>query len=472
MKTAFSQTRHATSLPQNTRTMKRLALFFALLSATPLWAQLVEQPPYTKADIPQYVQYLNLTDSFPNLQFYIDGEYSTIVFEQDTVDYVSMRLNSWDDTNHVQAWINLDPVSPSMSIYVRGQDVVQIHSRHKDLRFYAHNSNHIYIHSSCDSVLHYDNVIISAFDHCIVEFTNPIVANTVMLDADDYATIRYFRYTCKSYREHTYKYGSIEGLIRNGENVRKHGWKSGHVETNFPQSPHTTQKNKYSASDRFHINLYGGWDTYILRGGQETVPAKLALGNYQAEMTYDLVAKTHFAFGIGLGYSHSNFALRDPYVRYYETLPFYDEETGRLMWYNPNYDLLSEEIPFGEEQYWHSQLILRQLTLPIHFSYYCNKDHTKGLHFGADLVFGLLRKGNVHQRYGKSLGTGTDEYTGDPYETFLNYSKYDYFECDPQIDIRLSAGWGPWNLFAQYGLMRLVPSWGKNSLAFGLKISL
>lgn len=259
---------------------------------------------------------------------------------------------------------------------------------------------------------------------------------------------------------------------RNGENVWKHGWKSGHVETNFPQHSHTTQKNKYSASDRFHIDLYGGWDTYILRGDHENVPAKLALGNFQAEMTYDLVTRPHFTFGLGLGYSHSNFALRDPYVRYSEYLPVYDEVTRRVMGYAGNYDLISEEIPFGEEQYWHSQLILRQLTLPIHFSYYCSKDHTKGLHFGTDLVFGLLRKGNVHQRYGESLGTDTDEYTGTPYETFLNCSRYDHYECDPQIDIRLSAGWGPWNLFAQYGLMRLVPGWGKNSLAFGLKVSL
>ena len=473
MKTAFSQTRHATSLPQNTQIMKRLALFFALLSTTPLWAQLVEQPPYTNADIPQYVQYLNLTDSFPNLRFNIRGEYSTIVFEQDTVDYVSLRLNSWDDTNRVHSWINLNPGSwPSLTIFARGQDVIQIHSRHKDLYIYAQYSNHIYIHSSCDSVLRYDNINIQADDHCIVEFINPIsVANKISLLAQNSAIIRYFQYTCKTYEECTRDFGSIQGFLRNGENVWQ-SLKGYHIETNSSKRSHPTKMGWYNASDRFHINLYGGWDTYILRGGQETVPAKLALGNYQAEMTYDLVAKTHFAFGIGLGYSHSNFALRDPYVRYYETLPFYDEETGRLMWYNPNYDLLSEEIPFGEEQYWHSQFILRQLTLPIHFSYYCNKDHTKGLHFGADLVFGLLRKGNVHQRYGKSLGTGTDEYTGDPYETFLNYSKYDYFECDPQIDIRLSAGWGPWNLFAQYGLMRLVPSWGKNSLAFGLKVSL
>lgn len=475
MKTDFSQTRHATETRHATslRIGKRLALFFTLLSATPLWAQLVEQPPYTNTDIPQYVQYLNLTDSFPNLRFNIMGEYSTIVFEQDTVDYVSMRLNSWDDTNHVQAWLNLNPGSwPSLTIFARGQDVIQIHSRHKDLYIYAQYSNHIYIHSSCDSVLRYDNINIQADDHCIVEFINPIsVANKISLLAQNSAIIRYFQYTCKTYEECTRDFGSIQGFLRNGENVWQ-SLKGYHIETNSSKRSHPTKMGWYNASDRFHINLYGGWDTYILRGGRETVPAKLALGNYQAEMTYDLVAKTHFAFGIGLGYSHSNFALRDPYVRYYETLPFYDEETGRLMWYYPNYDLLSEEIPFGEEQYWHSQFILRQLTLPIHFSYYCNKDHTKGLHFGADLVFGLLRKGNVHQRYGKSLGTGTDEYTGDPYETFLNYSKYDYFEFDPQIDIRISAGWGPWNLFAQYGLMRLVPCWGKNSLAFGLKISL
>ena len=474
MKTAFSQTRHATSLPQNTQIMKRLALFFALLSATPLWAQLVEQPPYTKADIPQYVQYLNLTDSFPNLRFIIMGEYSTIVFEQDTVDYVSLRLNSWDDTNRVHSWINLNPGSwPLLTIFARGQDVIQIHSRHKDLYIYAQYSNHIYIHSSCDSVLRYDNINIQADDHCIVEFINPIsVANKISLLAQNSAIIRYFRYTCKTYEECTKDYGTIDGFSRNGENVWKHGWKSGHVETNFPQHSHTTQKNKYSASDRFHIDLYGGWDTYILRGDHENVPAKLALGNFQAEMTYDLVTRPHFTFGLGLGYSHSNFALRDPYVRYSEYLPVYDEVTRRVMGYADNYDLLSEEIPFGEEQYWHSQLILRQLTLPIHFSYYCNKDHTKGLHFGTDLVFGLLRKGNVHQRYGESLGTDTDEYTGTPYETFLNCSRYDHYECDPQIDIRLSAGWGPWNLFAQYGLMRLVPGWGKNSLAFGLKVSL
>lgn len=474
MKTAFSQTRHATSLPQNTQIMKRLALFFALLSATPLWAQLVEQPPYTKADIPQYVQYLNLTDSFPNLRFIIMGEYSTIVFEQDTVDYVSLRLNSWDDTNRVHSWINLNPGSwPLLTIFARGQDVIQIHSRHKDLYIYAQYSNHIYIHSSCDSVLRYDNINIQADDHCIVEFINPIsVANKISLLAQNSAIIRYFRYTCKTYEECTKDYGTIDGFSRNGENVWKHGWKSGHVETNFPQHSHTTQKNKYSASDRFHIDLYGGWDTYILRGDHENVPAKLALGNFQAEMTYDLVTRPHFTFGLGLGYSHSNFALRDPYVRYSEYLPVYDEVTRRVMGYAGNYDLLSEEIPFGEEQYWHSQLILRQLTLPIHFSYYCNKDHTKGLHFGTDLVFGLLRKGNVHQRYGESLGTDTDEYTGTPYETFLNCSRYDHYECDPQIDIRLSAGWGPWNLFAQYGLMRLVPGWGKNSLAFGLKVSL
>lgn len=475
MKTDFSQTRHATETRHATslRIGKRLALFFTLLSATPLWAQLVEQPPYTNTDIPQYVQYLNLTDSFPNLRFNIMGEYSTIVFEQDTVDYVSMRLNSWDDTNHVHSWINLNPGSwPLLTIFARGQDVIQIHSRHKDLYIYAQYSNHIYIHSSCDSVLRYDNINIQADDHCIVEFINPIsVANKISLLAQNSAIIRYFQYTCKTYEECTRDFGSIQGFLRNGENVWQ-SLKGYHIETNSSKRSHPTKMGWYNASDRFHINLYGGWDTYILRGGRETVPAKLALGNYQAEMTYDLVAKTHFAFGIGLGYSHSNFALRDPYVRYYETLPFYDEETGRLMWYYPNYDLLSEEIPFGEEQYWHSQFILRQLTLPIHFSYYCNKDHTKGLHFGADLVFGLLRKGNVHQRYGKSLGTGTDEYTGDPYETFLNYSKYDYFEFDPQIDIRISAGWGPWNLFAQYGLMRLVPCWGKNSLAFGLKISL
>lgn len=474
MKTAFSQTRHATSLPQNTQIMKRLALFFALLSATPLWAQLVEQPPYTKADIPQYVQYLNLTDSFPNLRFIIMGEYSTIVFEQDTVDYVSLRLNSWDDTNRVHSWINLNPGSwPLLTIFARGQDVIQIHSRHKDLYIYAQYSNHIYIHSSCDSVLRYDNINIQADDHCIVEFINPIsVANKISLLAQNSAIIRYFRYTCKTYEECTKDYGTIDVFSRNGENVWKHGWKSGHVETNFPQHSHTTQKNKYSASDRFHIDLYGGWDTYILRGDHENVPAKLALGNFQAEMTYDLVTRPHFTFGLGLGYSHSNFALRDPYVRYSEYLPVYDEVTRRVMGYAGNYDLLSEEIPFGEEQYWHSQLILRQLTLPIHFSYYCNKDHTKGLHFGTDLVFGLLRKGNVHQRYGESLGTDTDEYTGTPYETFLNCSRYDHYECDPQIDIRLSAGWGPWNLFAQYGLMRLVPGWGKNSLAFGLKVSL
>ena len=149
MKTAFSQTRHATSLPQNTRTMKRLALFFALLSATPLWAQLVEQPPYTKADIPQYVQYLNLTDSFPNLRFIIMGEYSTIVFEQDTVDYVSLRLNSWDDTNRVHSWINLNPGSwPLLTIFARGQDVIQIHSRHKDI----YNQHNLLVKSTGKSI--------------------------------------------------------------------------------------------------------------------------------------------------------------------------------------------------------------------------------------------------------------------------------------------------------------------------------
>lgn len=467
MKTVFSQTRHATSLPQNTRIMKRLALFLVLLSATPLWAQLVEQPPYTNADIPQYVQYLNLTDSFPNLQFYIHGEYSTIVFEQDTVDYVSMRLNSWDDTNHVQAWINLDPVSPSMSIYVRGQDVVQIHSRHKDLRFYAHNSNHIYIHSSCDSVLHYDNIIISAYDHCIVEFINPIVANTVMLDADDYATIRYSRYTCKSYREHTYKYGSIEGLIRNGENVGKH-WESGHVETNFPQSPHTTQKIHYSASDRFHINLYGGLNTIapnILYGPLEA-PAKISLGNFQTEATYDFVARDHFTFGFGLGYCYNNYIFHDPYVRF----PF--EE-----WYNSGGNFLSltpEEIPFGEEQYWRSDLTVQQLVLPIHFAYYRNSDHSKGFHAEADLVPSIFYgKAFVHQRYGEFLGTGIDEYNNNtPYEEFLNYSHYDQFIRRLQCDLRLSVGWGSWNIYAQYALNEYLFVGSGHELSLGFKLSL
>lgn len=471
-KTAFS----GLSKPLHTA----LLGIFLLMAALPAGAQVVltDTVPVAQRVQPRYVQYLDL--SYAPLRIQINGVYAVVGIYQDTADYVAVRLDRWEDTATVRDglfYLTFSNRTGDLDLFVLGlgkDGIIEVHTRNPNLFILSSHTNYVFVTSG--DTMRFNNLGIQADEYSMVEVLNPcVVANTMQLHANNSATIRYGHYTCKTFIEDTWEHGTIIGYLRNDDEIKRP--LNNKHQTNWKGIRSTPPKmfwaNGYYPIDRTHINLYSGLNTYF--GHYDTdVPAKISLGNLQAEITYDIVARHHFTFGLGLGYGYNNFTFRDPYIRYYDQIPVYDEMTGLETGCYGHYNFLSEDIPFGEEQYWHSNAIVQQITLPIHFSYYCDQNHnySKGLHFSADIVFGYIFKGRVHQRYGESLGTGVDEYTGNHYEQFLNYSKYDNFYGEPQFDIRLSAGRGAWNLFIQSGFNRITGFGGQRPHSFGIKISL
>lgn len=470
---------------------KYLFLLLILGSLTAMGQE--ERPRYVQPqrfgeERPMFIQYLDLV-GVKTLDIHMTGNYTTLCIYQDTVDYVGVRLNSWDDTNRIPD--NIFTLNPTaglhiLSVYGFGTaGELEVHTSIKNLSILNEWYNLIVVSSSTDT-LRFNSIGATAQGNSTIQFLSPmVVENGVWLMAEDQGYIKYYNYECVDYSEMTRDQGSIVGRYRNGEEVSK------------PLAYNTVGQRLlpgrmgwYNLSDRIHLNLYAALNGCRTeeKSYHPAAAIKNSIGSFQGELTYDIVARKQFTFGVGIGYSRDKYRFKDHYVHFVGNVTEYDENgfwSSTWPYNNPigdnppscgnpnNWYEMPSNPGIDSLQYWSSSMKVSYFTIPIHFEYYVNKDHSQGLHVGFDLVPGFaLGDAVLNQHFGRSVGKGVDEYTNVKYESLFNMNSYDRWGIDPMCDIRLSAGWGVWNVFAQYALERFWFCSAYFPFKVGIKLSL
>lgn len=441
---------------------------------------LVVQNEGMREERPRLIQYLDMTD-VNSLSILLWGNYSTYYVIQDTVDYVAVQLASWDDTSLVPSNIcTLNKKQMPHYAYLHAGGIgsygfMEIHTTIKDLGIANQHYNTVTVSSTSDT-LRLTELTVQACDFSTVAFRGPIVVEErVYMEAEHKALIKYHSYECEDFGESTRDQGSIIGYYRNGENIRP--FKFNTVGEMF----HSYNK-RYTLTDRIHLNLYGAYNDCPVRIDKEYESAysnrpsefKGGIGSYQIELAYDIVARKHFTFGMGVGFNMDKYKFKDPYVRYISLMPIIDPEYGPIG-VSGYYSVYVDDPPVcgGDSlQYWKSGLNVPFISFPVHVAYYANKDHKKGLHVGLDFIPRASIKGYAYQRYGQPTGEST--FNGKPYEEFINMYGRDFIDPVVQIDIRLSVGWGAWSIFGQYssGMASLLMFDYEYAYKVGLKLTL
>ncbi|MBQ6068468.1 MAG: hypothetical protein IJK84_03100 [Bacteroidales bacterium] len=425
--------------------MKQLALTLLLFAALTVAAQ---EPT-------KLIQRLDLS-SQKYLMIHVGGEYASVAIYQDTTDYVAVNNPQWNDSSQTsQPLFELTQNDFLHILWVGGNaraGVIEIHTKRSDLDISSRLYNHVGIFAAkAHDTIRLRTLRVRTDDYSMVEIAVPLVAEDVQLIAEKHSTIYYDSYAAERYSENTKENGIIYGGMRNGESLAKN-----HRLFDYNTEGYKLMEYRYRPAQRLHLSLTAallsagskplsgfGWTENHYVEDYPYPDIKTTLGCYQLTLSYDIVCRKHFAFGLGLEYSYNRFKYQDPYVDYYYNR-YEPDEYGRP---DNNY-LVPMEPPYGggdSLQYWSSQLTAKYVAIPIGVTYYSDKNHRKGWHVGLELVPSFnINEGKLYRRYSQwdeIEGTNTTE--GFVVNSYLPIPLY------TTVDLRLTIGWGAWSVMVQ-----------------------
>lgn len=401
------------------------------------------------------IQRLDLS-SQKYLMIHVGGEYASVAIYQDTEDYVAVRNPLWNDSSLTsQPLFELTQNDFLHTLWVGGNaraGAIEIHTKRNDLDIYSRLYNHVGVYAAkAHDTVRLRSIRVQTDDYSMVEIGSPLVAEDVQLIAEKHSTIYYHSYAAERYSENTKESGIIYGGMRNGESLAKR-----HGLFNYNTDGYKLLEYRYRPAQRLHLSLTAallsagskplsgfGWTENRYVEDYPYPEMKTTLGCYQLTVSYDIVCRKHFAFGLGLEYSYNRFKYQDPYVDFYYNR-YEPDEFGRP---DNNY-LVPMEPPYGggdSLQYWSSQLTAKYIAIPFGVTYYANQNHRKGFHVGLELVpsFGIS-DGKLRRRYSQweeiEDGNITNGFVVNDYYPVTLYT---------MIDLRLSIGWGAWSFMVQ-----------------------
>ena len=401
------------------------------------------------------VQRLDLS-SQKYLMIHVGGEYASVAIYQDTEDYVAVRNPLWNDSSLTsQPLFELTQNDFLHTLWVGGNaraGAIEIHTKRNDLDIYSRLYNHVGVYAAkAHDTVRLRSIRVQTDDYSMVEIGSPLVAEDVQLIAEKHSTIYYHSYAAERYSENTKESGIIYGGMRNGESLaKKHGL------FNYNTDGYKLLEYRYRPAQRLHLSLTAallsagskplsgfGWTENHYVEDYPYPEIKTTLGCDQLTVSYDIVCRKHFAFGLGLEYSYNRFKYQDHYVDFYYNR-YEPDEFGRP---DNNY-LVPMEPPYGggdSLQYWSSQLTAQYIAIPFGVTYYANQNHRKGLHVGLELVPSLaISDGKLRRRYSQWEDIeGTNEVNGFVVNNYYPVTLY------TMLDFRLSIGWGAWSLMVQ-----------------------
>lgn len=401
------------------------------------------------------IQRLDLS-SQKYLMIHVGGEYASVAIYQDTEDYVAVRNPLWNDSSLTsQPLFELTQNDFLHTLWVDGNaraGAIEIHTKRNDLNIYSRLYNHVGVYAAkAHDTVRLRSIRVQTNDYSMVEIGSPLVAEDVQLIAEKHSTIYYHSYAAERYSENTKESGIIYGGMRNGESLAKK-----HHLFDYNTEGYKLMEFRYRPAQRLHLSVTAA----LLSGGSEPLSGfgwtenhyiedypypdlKTTLGCYQLTMSYDIICRKHFAFGLGLEYSYNRFKYKDPYVDYYYNR-YEPDEFGRP---DNNY-LVPMEPPYGggdSLQYWSSQLTAQYIAIPFGVTYYADKNHRKGLHVGLELVPGFaISDSKLHRRYCQ-----WDELEGSNTTEGFVINEYYPIKLYTMVDLRLSIGWGAWSFMVQ-----------------------
>lgn len=465
-------------------TLKKIVLMVVALAAWPAAAQ------YESVRMVQQLGELPQRE----VMFSAFG-YAKVKVVQDSSNYVVFNLFRIEDTASL----------PDGLMYVEDSDndllrcvrimvsdfptvlSVEVHLKTRSLLIDAVDYSTIRLSSANgrDSLV-YDNLFLNAQGHGTVEVTNHINAGSIRLYAGQLGMVGCSSYSSPKYSEERVNQGVIRVGARNGKFLSwdKDDW---HTFGNAGLAI-----RRYKPIDRIHISLLGAfhnWGTSSLNGlsGTEYIfdyntgyywernakedasSVRTALGSVQLELTYDIVAREHFAIGLGLGFEHDVYRFRHPFVSYVEGEDI-SVTTQRMSTTLDDYHGFTILPEIGGIRYrrlpvegsWNSRFITDYLSLPIHFTYYADWRHRKGFHAGVSLLPGMaVATGKLIRHFDAYGGVEEDSYnptTGDTTWGHVRYDIHDVQEVklNPKLDLRITLGWANWSVFLQMSTIPLL----------------
>ena len=196
----------------------------------------------------------------------------------------------------------------------------------------------------------------------------------------------------------------------------------------------------YSAAQRFNLGFYFGWNNWgdAPMNGFVSLPgayeANTTLSALNFELSYSLICRPHFASGIGIGIGRNKMKLTNPLVQY-------DENGKGLVIADEN-----SESNIGNLNNWTSDYFLRQVSLPIHFTYYASSKHFSSFTTSITVIPMLhfaTKKAGLNNHYEDMSGQQVNLHesnTNNPLKAF-------------NCDIRLSVGYSWLNVYVQTSLL-------------------
>lgn len=455
------------------------------------------------------VQQLDELSAFKSL-IVIAWSRSHVSVIQDTVDYVEFNLyNAADTASLPDGIVHVAPLEYGGGIlYVQGFPTVlgvTLHLKTKSLSLSAEGYSWVSLSpiKARDSLV-YDDLSLQAEEHGTLRVDSHIHAENISLHASSLGLVVCNGYRSPNFFEEKYRGGEISVYFRNGE-YDKNEFASRNVWGNTRLAVH-----RYKPIERVHLSLLGGihnWGTSSLNGlsgteyvfdyrtvaywertaWEDAASVRTTVGNVQAELTYDVVARRNFAIGVGLGYERNEYRLRHPFVSYVEGTDI-AVHTDKINTTLSNYTGFSILPEIGEITYrwqtingtWTSRFVTNYATLPIYFTYYADQNHRKGFHAGVAVVPGMaLSKGQLVRHFDANGGRVPDSYSpaGDTTWGTLRYDIHDVQEVkvNAKVDVRLTVGWANWSVFLQLSTTPVIAgdrTLGLYPMKLGARISL
>lgn len=403
------------------------------------------------------IQRLDLS-SQKYLMIHVGGEYASVAIYQDTEDYVAVRNPLWNDSAQTsQPLFELTQSDFLYTLWVGGNaraGMIEIHTKRDNLDIYSRLYNHVGIFSAkSGDTVRLRSIRLQADDYSLVEIVAPLVAEDVQLIAEKHSTIYYHTYMAERYSENTKDHGIVYGGMRNGESLAKK-----HHLFDYNTDGYKMFEHRYRPAQRLHLSVTAallsagskplsgfGWTENQYPESTDPFPeTKTTLGCYQLTVSYDIVCRKHFAFGIGLEYSYNRFKFKDPYVDFFH----HDQPDLGSFIFSTNDYLTPMEPPYGggdSIQYWSSQLTAKYVAIPIGVAYYADRNHRKGFHVGLELVPSFaIHEGDLHRRYCQ-----WDEIEGSNTTEGFVINSHQPISLYTTVDLRLNIGWGAWSVMIQ-----------------------
>ena len=392
------------------------------------------------------------------LMIHVGGEYASVAIYQDSEDYVAVSNPVWNDSAQTsQPLFELTQTEFFYTLWVGGNaraGVIEIHTKRDNLDIYSRLYNHVGVYAvQAHDTVRLRSIRVQTDDYSMVEIGTPLVAEDVQLIAEKHSTIYYHTYMAERYSENTKEHGIIYGGMRNGASLaKKHGL------FDYNTEGYKMFEHRYRPAQRLHLSVTAA----LLSAGSEPLSGfgwgesaymervipypemKTTLGCYQLTMSYDIICRKHFAFGLGLEYSYNQFKYKDPYVDFCH---FDQEIIDNVVLGSADY-LMPTEPPYGggdSLQYWSSQLTAKYIAIPFGVTYYADKNHRKGLHVGLEMVPSFaINNGTLNRRYSQ---WGEQDANSHVPGTIINSNQT--IELYTMVDLRLSIGWGAWSVVVQ-----------------------